>query len=72
GVTAVVGGISLGAGGPHPPLVGFDALNGTGLQVNANATDSVIDENTGGMLVNTTGWTSIQFPLFDGSSYVVQ
>ena len=72
GVTPVVGGISLGAGGTHPPLVGFDALNGTGLQLNANATDSVIDENTGGMLVNTTGWTSLQFPLFDGSSYVVQ
>jgi len=72
GVTAVVGGISLGAGGTHPPLASFDTQNGLGLQANVNATDSVIDENSLGMLVNTTGWVSIGFPLFDGSAYVVQ
>ena len=72
GVTAVVGGISLGAGGPPPPLASFDTQNGLGLQANVNATDSVIDENSLGMLVNTTGWVSIGFPLFDGSAYVVQ
>lgn len=72
GATAVVGGISLGAGGTHPGLVSFDAANGAGLTPNVNATDSVVDENTGGMLLNTTGWTSIAFPLFDGSAYIVQ
>ncbi len=72
GATSVVGGISLGSAGTHPALVSFDALFGTGLQVNANATDSVIDENVAGMLLNANGWTSIQFPLYDGSSYIVQ
>jgi len=71
GATPVVGGISLGASGTHPPLVSFDTLNGLGLQANPNATDSVIDENLTGMLANTTGWTSILFPLGDGSSYIV-
>lgn len=72
GTTAVVGGISLGSGGTHPALVSFDTQNGLGLQANAASTDSVIDENPTGMLINTTGWTSIGFPLFDGSAYIVQ
>ncbi len=72
GATPVVGGITLGAGGTHPMLVSFDVLFGMGLQANANTTDSVIDENTAGMLANTNGWTSVQFPSFDGSAYLVQ
>lgn len=71
GTTPCVGGITNGSLGTHPALVSFDALFGLGLQANANPTDSVIDENTGGMLVNTTGWTSIQFPFADGSAYAV-
>ncbi len=72
GATATVAGISLGAAGTHPALVSFDTLNGLGLQPNINVTDSVIDENPGGMLPNTSAWTSIQFPFGDGSAYIVQ
>ncbi|NRA96478.1 MAG: hypothetical protein HRU14_09745 [Planctomycetes bacterium] len=72
GATATVAGISLGAAGTHPALVSFDTLNGLGLQPNINVTDSVIDENLGGMLPNTSAWTSIQFPFGDGSAYIVQ
>lgn len=72
GTSPVVGGMTNGLMGTHPALVSFDSLNGAGAQSSAAATDSVIDENTGGMLANTTGWTSIQFPGFDGSIYLVQ
>ncbi|NRA95488.1 MAG: hypothetical protein HRU14_04695 [Planctomycetes bacterium] len=72
GATPVVGGMSLGSGGTHPALVSFDGLNGLGLQANVSNTDSVIDASTFGMLANTSGWTSIGFPLFDGSAYIVQ
>lgn len=71
GATPVTGGISLGAGGTHPPVVSFDSLFGLGLQPNLNPTDSVIDENLTGMLVNTNGWTNVLFPLGDGSSYLI-
>lgn len=41
-----------------------------------NTTDSVIDESIGGMILGANngtngGWTSIDFPLFDGSAYAV-
>ena len=72
GITAVAGGMTLGAGGTHPPLVSFDALFGTGLQANVLGTDSVVDFNAGGMLANASGWSNIQFPLLDGSAYLVQ
>ncbi len=71
GTSAVVGGMALGAGSTVTPNVSFEALFGTGLQAGAS-TDNVIDENTAGMLINTVGWSSIQFPLFDGSAYLVQ
>lgn len=71
GATSVVGGMSNGASGTHPALVSFDGLFGLGIQTSALATDSVIDENTGGMLLNTAGWSSIQFPFFDGSAFLV-
>ncbi|MEE2711259.1 MAG: hypothetical protein VX913_00660 [Planctomycetota bacterium] len=71
GGTPCVGGASLGAGGTHPALISFDAMAGTGLQANASATDSIIDENTLGMLINTTGWTDFLLPLGDGSAYIV-
>ena len=72
GITAVAGGMTLGAGGTHPPLVSFDAMFGTGLQANALGTDSVVDFNAGGMLANANGWSNIAFPLLDGSAYLVQ
>ena len=71
GVTPCVGGMSLGAGGTHPALVSFDAVTGAGIQTNAFGTDSVIEENPGGMLGNAAGWTSILFPVGDGSNYIV-
>ena len=54
----------------------FTALQGAGLQANTNATDSVIDENAGGMILGANdgangGWANVHFPLFDGSAYVV-
>ena len=72
GITAVAGGMTLGAGGTHPPLVSFDGLNGAGLQANVAGTDSVVDFNPGGMLPNASGWSNIVFPLLDGSAYFVQ
>lgn len=72
GVTPVVVGMSLGAGGTHPALVVFDSLTGAGLQANVNPTDSVIDESTTGMIPWTTMFTSIQFPFNDGSAFIVQ
>ncbi|MEE2713708.1 MAG: hypothetical protein VX913_13120 [Planctomycetota bacterium] len=72
GITPVAAGMTLGAGGTHPPLVSFDALFGTGLQANVLGTDSVVDFNAGGMLANVNGWSNIQFPLLDGSAYIVQ
>ncbi|MEE2713801.1 MAG: hypothetical protein VX913_13605, partial [Planctomycetota bacterium] len=72
GATAVAGGMTLGAGGTHPPLVSFDGLLGTGLQANVAGTDSVVDFNAGGMLANANGWSNIAFPLLDGSAYLVQ
>ncbi len=76
GATACVAGIALGAGGTNPPLASFTALQGAGLQANTNATDSVIDENAGGMILGANdgangGWANVHFPLFDGSAYVV-
>ena len=71
GASATVMGISNGSLGTNPALVSFDLLNGAGLQANPLASDSVIDENVGGMIINTTMWSSIQFPLFDGSAFLV-
>lgn len=69
GGTPVAAGISNGFGGTNPPLVSFDALNGTGL-IPGLPTDSVT-EFLLGMLPNASGWTSVAFPAGDGSSFIV-
>ena len=76
GASACVAGISLGSAGTHPALASFATLQGGGLQANVLPTDSVIDENPGGMILGANdgtngGWISIDFPLFDGSAFVV-
>ena len=63
------------------PLEVWEAVVEQGREVGANAgrsayrsaqaTDSVIDENAGGMLLNTAGWTDLLLPLGDGSAYIV-
>ena len=71
GATAVVAGMTFGAGGTHPAQVSFDGLFGTGRQANVAGTDSVLDGNAAGMLANASGWSNIVFPLLDGSAYLV-
>jgi len=65
--TATVGGITAGATGTHPGAVSFDAILG-GLGLVGSATDSWLDENTGGMIVGA-GVTvnNINWPNADGS-----
>jgi hypothetical protein len=73
GVSSTCMGISNGLLGTDPGgPVSFDAASGAGLQASAQASDCVVDETVGGMIANSTGWTSIQFPLFDGSAWLVQ
>ncbi|MAB89894.1 MAG: hypothetical protein CMJ90_10600 [Planctomycetes bacterium] len=72
GVTSTCMGMSNGSLGTDPGQASFDAVAGSGLQASVNASDCVVDANVGGMIINSTGFTSIQFPLFDGSAYLVQ
>ena len=73
GVSGTCMGISNGNLGTDPGgPVSFDAATGLGLQASAQASDCVVDANIGGMILNSNGFTSMQFPLFDGSAYLIQ
>ena len=60
-------GISPGGGATGVPI-SIAGLVGSGLQVGL-ATDAVYEENVAGNVA--AGWTSINFPLSDGSTYIV-
>lgn len=69
GGTSTVMGISNGAAGTHAGVTSFDTLGGAGAGL---ATDSWIDENTGGMITGAgVNFMNVLFPAADGSSIAV-